>query len=50
MGEIIEMLRQLRIALFGSPDYTAGNKAEIMRRLRILLEADKPKCTALVKR
>ena len=43
MSEIIETLRQLRIAIFGSPDYTAGNKAEIIRRMRILLEADRPK-------
>lgn len=50
MSELIELLRQLRICVFGSPDYTEGNKAEIMRRLRILLEADKPKCTALMKR
>lgn len=47
---MLELFRQLKISLFGSPDYTAGNKAEIMRRLRILLEADKPRCTALVKR
>lgn len=50
MLELRELLRQLRINLFGSPDYTAGNKAEIMRRLRVLLEADKPRCTALIKR
>ena len=47
---MLEYLRQLKIALFGSSEYTAGNKAEIMRRIRLLVEADRPKCTALVKR
>lgn len=47
---MVELLRQLKIALFGSSDYTVGNKAEILRRLRILTEADRPRCTALVKR
>lgn len=50
MSDFLELLRQMRIAIFGSPDYTMGNKAEIMRRLRLLIDGDKPKCTALVKR
>lgn len=43
MSEIIEYFRQMSIAVFGSKDYTAGNKSEIIRRMRILLEADRPK-------
>ena len=43
---MLEYLRQLKIALFGSPDYTAGNKAEIMRRIRLLVEADRQRAEA----
>lgn len=50
MNDFLEMLRQMRIAIFGSPDYTMGNKAEIMRRLRVLLEDNGSKCTAMVVR
>lgn len=33
---MFEYIKQLQIALFGSPDFTSGNRAEINRRIKIL--------------
>lgn len=40
MLDIWMIIKEWKIALFGSPDYTAGNKAQINRRMKLLMEVE----------